>query len=91
LSGYAELGETDTEASPKQDILQQLSERQLDVLIKVAQGKSNKVVANELHIAEGTVKAHLSACYRALNVDNRTEAVYITASLGLVPEFEAKT
>lgn len=91
LAGYAEPGEAEEETSQKQEILQQLSERQLDVLIKVAQGKSNKVVAHELHIAEGTVKAHLSACYRALNVDNRTEAVYITASLGLVPEFEAKT
>lgn len=82
--------ETKSEDEPAQHlkVLQQLSERQLDVLIKVAQGKSNKVVARELHIAEGTVKAHLSACYRVLNVDNRTEAVYITASLGLVPEVE---
>jgi DNA-binding NarL/FixJ family response regulator len=60
-----------------------LSERQVDVLRKAVQGKANKVIARELAISEGTVKAHLSAAFRALGVHNRTEAVYAAARCGL--------
>ncbi len=60
-----------------------LSDRQRQVLMKVVQGKSNKVVAYEMNISEGTVKAHLSAAFRALGVHNRTEAVFVAAKLGL--------
>jgi len=79
---------SEDENHQRQAILSQLSQRQQSVLIKAAQGKPNKVIAQELFIAEGTVKAHLSACYRVLGVDNRTEAVYATASLGLVPSVD---
>lgn len=67
------------------EMFSQLSKKQRDVLTKAAQGKSNKIIARELHIAEGTVKAHLSACYHILGVNNRTEAVYAIASI-LLPE-----
>lgn len=60
-----------------------LSERQIEVLRKAVQGKANKVIARELTISEGTVKAHLSAAFRALGVHNRTEAVYAAARCGL--------
>lgn len=60
-----------------------LSDRQVEVLRKAVQGKANKVIARELGISEGTVKAHLSAAFRALGVRNRTEAVYAAARCGL--------
>lgn len=60
-----------------------LTERQMDVLRCVIQGKPNKVIARELDISEGTVKAHLSAVMQALGAHNRTEAVYAAAKLGL--------
>jgi DNA-binding NarL/FixJ family response regulator len=60
-----------------------LSGRQLDVLRKAVEGKANKVIARELGISEGTVKAHLAAAFRALGVRNRTEAVYVAARSGL--------
>ncbi len=62
-----------------------LSGRQADVLFKAIQGKPNKIIARELNIAEGTVKAHLSAAYKSLRVRNRTEAVYAAVKLGLKP------
>jgi DNA-binding NarL/FixJ family response regulator len=62
-----------------------LSERQTDVLMKAIQGKPNKVIAREMNIAEGTVKTHLSAAFKALGVHNRTEAVFAAAKLGLKP------
>lgn len=52
-----------------------LTARQWDVLRLLAQGKSNKVIARELGITEGTVKVHLLAVFRALDVRNRTAAV----------------
>lgn len=64
---------------------EQLSERQTAVLLRAIQGQANKVIAAELGIAEGTVKTHLSAAFRILNVNNRTEAVFAAAKLGLKP------
>lgn len=52
-----------------------LSPRQLQVLNCLARGLPNKLIAREMALSEGTVKAHLLAIYRALNVRNRTEAV----------------
>jgi DNA-binding NarL/FixJ family response regulator len=52
-----------------------LTDRQMDVLKKLAMGKPNKVIARDLGISEGTVKIHLAAIFRALHVRNRLEAV----------------
>lgn len=60
-----------------------LTDRQLEILMKAVQGKPNKVIARETNLAEGTVKAHLSAAFRMINVSNRTEAVFKAAQLGL--------
>ena len=60
-----------------------ISGRQLDVLLKAVKGKPNKIICEELKIAEGTVKAHLSSAYKILGVRNRTEAVFAVARLGL--------
>ena len=60
-----------------------LTPRQADVLRCVIQGKPNKIIARELDISEGTVKAHLSSVMHALGAHNRTEAVYAAAKLGL--------
>jgi len=66
-------------------IAEQLSERQTSVLLRAIQGQANKVIAAELGIAEGTVKTHLSAAFKILGVNNRTEAVFAAAKLGLRP------
>ena len=58
-----------------------LTERQVDVLRLLSQGKPNKLIARDLGISEGTVKIHLAAIYRALNVRNRTEAVVASRKL----------
>ncbi len=63
--------------------LSNLSARQIEVLKKAIMGKANKVIARELDLSEGTVKAHMSAAYRALGVKNRSEAVFTAARYGL--------
>jgi DNA-binding NarL/FixJ family response regulator len=60
-----------------------LSERQAQVLALLVQGKSNKSIARDLQLAEQTVKAHISAALRALNVENRTQAAIAVTQLGL--------
>jgi DNA-binding NarL/FixJ family response regulator len=60
-----------------------LTPRQVEVLRCVIRGKSNKAIARELEVSEGTVKAHLSAVFLALGAHNRTEAVFAAAKLGL--------
>ncbi|MEX0961160.1 MAG: LuxR C-terminal-related transcriptional regulator [Burkholderiales bacterium] len=52
-----------------------LTERQCEVLALAAQGKTNQAIARQLGIAEGTVKLHMNAIFRALNVTNRSEAI----------------
>jgi DNA-binding NarL/FixJ family response regulator len=60
-----------------------LTQRQLDVLRLLAQGKSNKLICRELGLAERTVKAHVTAVFRALKVTSRTQAALAAARLGL--------
>jgi DNA-binding NarL/FixJ family response regulator len=60
-----------------------LTERQSQVLALLVQGKSNKLICRALDLAEGTVKIHITAILRALNVSNRTEAVVAVSRLGL--------
>jgi DNA-binding NarL/FixJ family response regulator len=64
-----------------------LSERQIAVLQGLLQGKSNKVIARDLMIAEGTVKAHLWSIYQALGVSSRLQAMAKAHELHLVERF----
>jgi DNA-binding NarL/FixJ family response regulator len=59
-----------------------LTERQLDVLSLMMQGKSNKRISRALDLAEPTVKNHVTAILKALNVTNRTEAVIAVTKMG---------
>jgi DNA-binding NarL/FixJ family response regulator len=70
-----------TPASLEERLRKLLTERQIDVLRLLSQGKPNKVIARDLGISEGTVKIHLAAIFRALNVRNRVEAVVASRRL----------
>jgi DNA-binding NarL/FixJ family response regulator len=59
-----------------------LTGRQLDVLALMMQGKSNKAICRALDLAEPTVKNHVTAILKVLNVTNRTEAVIAVNELG---------
>jgi len=68
-------------ASMRENLHNVLTERQVEVLELLSQGKPNKLIARALGINEGTVKIHLAAIFRALNASNRTEAVIKARSL----------
>jgi DNA-binding NarL/FixJ family response regulator len=63
-----------------------LTERQMEVLALMMQGKSNKAICRVLDLAEPTVKIHVSAILKALKVANRTEAVIAAGALGFGPQ-----
>ena len=60
-----------------------LTEREIDVLRRVAAGKSNKVIAAELDISEGTVKTHMKSILPKLDASDRTHAVMIALKRGI--------
>ena len=60
-----------------------LTPTQLKVLLAVLDGQLNKQIAHGLGIAEATVKAHMTAIMRKLDVKNRTQAALVARSLGL--------
>jgi len=61
-----------------------LSDREIDVLKLMAQGKSNKEIGSALFISEGTVKSHVKGIFAKMNVISRTEAVATATRRGLI-------
>ena len=61
-----------------------LSPRQVAVLQELAKGLSNKQIANELDIAEPTVKMHISALLRALGAQNRVQILIKATQKGFI-------
>jgi len=60
-----------------------ITPRQADVLALLVAGKSNKQICRELDLAEGTVKNHVAAVFKALNVTTRVQAVIAAGKLGI--------
>jgi len=61
-----------------------LTPREIEVLRRVAAGKSNKVIAAELDISENTVKAHMQSILPKLDASDRTHAVIIALKRGIL-------
>ncbi len=67
----------------------ELTPQQFRVLMMVAEGLLNKQIAFELDISEATVKAHMTAIFRKLGINNRTQAVLLTQRLAVeAPEHD---
>ena len=65
--------------------IEDLTDQQLRVLKQLQEGRLNKQIAYDLEISEATVKAHVTAVFRKLNVMNRTQAVILTNKLHVDP------
>jgi len=68
---------------PAKDILSSLTPREREILSYLAKGGSNKAIARELDISDGTVKLHVKAILRKLNVGSRVAAAVIAVEYGL--------
>lgn len=71
--------------SPNNNLIEPLSQRELEVLHLIALGETNLEIARRLIVARGTIKAHAASIYRKLDVTNRTEAVARARQLGILP------
>lgn len=61
------------EEQPSDELLLQLTKREIEILFLLKQGYSNAKIGENLHIAEGTVKKHVSNILGKLNLANRVE------------------
>jgi DNA-binding NarL/FixJ family response regulator len=64
--------------------MEQLSEREIVILKRVARGISNKAIAAELHVTERTIKGHVSSILSKLGANDRTHAVTIAVRRGFI-------
>jgi DNA-binding NarL/FixJ family response regulator len=69
-------------ASP--ELIDPLSERELDILKELAKGSTNREIAFKLHLAEGTVKNYVTTILQKLGVQDRTRAALRARELGLL-------
>ncbi|MGI5244357.1 response regulator [Dactylosporangium sp. CA-139066] len=82
VARFAQLPEADAPPRP-QPLVVPLSDRELDVLRLVADGRTNREIAAELFLAEGTVKNHVTNVLAKLNARDRTQAALRARALGL--------
>ncbi|MCB9232938.1 MAG: tetratricopeptide repeat protein [Bacteroidia bacterium] len=66
------------------NLLDPLSDREMDVLKQIGSGKTNKQIAEEIFVSENTVKFHLKNIYLKLDVQNRTEALAKAGAMKLI-------
>jgi len=63
----------------------ELTPRETEILSHLAEGQSNKLIANQLGISDGTVKLHVKAILRKLGVHSRVEAAVLAVENGMTP------
>jgi RNA polymerase sigma factor (sigma-70 family) len=72
------------ESRPTSDALDELTEREREVLAHIAQGLSNGEIAERLVLTEGTVKTHIKRIFMKLSLRDRAQAVIFAYDVGLV-------
>jgi DNA-binding NarL/FixJ family response regulator len=63
---------------------QELSDRELEVLLLMAKGMNNRQISNTLNVVESTVRFHGNNIFGKLNVGDRTQAVVVAVNRGIV-------
>lgn len=62
-----------------------LTNREIEVLLLIDKGMTNRQIASSLHLSTNTIKSHSLSIYRKLNVENRTQAAMIARRKGFIP------
>jgi DNA-binding NarL/FixJ family response regulator len=87
-SGPVSLTANATVGSHEQ--LARLTDREREVLVLMAQGRSNAEIARELFLGEATVKTHVSNCFAKLHLRDRVQAVVLAYETGLIRPAESR-
>ncbi len=82
INEYARLAQT--APSPAQPLKNPLSEREVEILRLIADGRSNRTIADALHHTEGTVKQYVKAITTKLGARDRTHAAILGRELGVI-------
>lgn len=85
LSQALSLAHSSVRPEDNDEQLKELTDRQKEIALSIAEGKSNKQVAEECGIAEQTVKSHLTQIFNKLNVTDRIGLVIYLKQLNLLP------
>jgi LuxR family maltose regulon positive regulatory protein len=85
LDAFSITTQADSPNHQPAGLIEPLSDRELEVLRIISEGKTNQEIARQLVVAPGTIKAHTASIYRKLDVANRTEAVAQARQLGILP------
>jgi len=85
IQGDTCFGDYDCDANENttDNICSKLTNRQIEVLIHLCEGKPNKLIARQLSMSENTVRVHVSAILNTLGATNRTEAILIAQREGI--------
>jgi DNA-binding NarL/FixJ family response regulator len=75
---------TEAHRSPASDVLDQLSDREREVVVAIGQGKSNAQIGADLYMSVATVKAHVSRLLTKLGLNNRVQVALLAHDAGLV-------
>ncbi|MBE7941914.1 MULTISPECIES: response regulator [Ramlibacter] len=80
LAVEAAMQQNDAQAAERRARLDSLTEREREVMLRVAAGKLNKVIADELHVAVRTVEVHRARVYAKLGVRSAAEVATLLAA-----------
>jgi LuxR family maltose regulon positive regulatory protein len=83
--GEPEKADPSEPLAPESELIEPLSEREIEVLQLISKGLTNQVIATRLYLSLNTVKAHTRNIYGKLGVNNRTQAVARARALGILP------
>jgi DNA-binding NarL/FixJ family response regulator len=84
LAEFTRLEEQAAPSPQAAGLIEQLSDRELEILRQIAAGDSNKEIAARLYITEGTVKNHVTNILGKLGVRDRTQAALRAREIGLI-------
>jgi DNA-binding NarL/FixJ family response regulator len=84
IDRFTDVAAGPTHAAATDDALSELTEREREVFRLVAAGRSNKEIAGELFVSEGTVKVHVSRLLTKLGLRDRVQAVVLAYEAGIV-------
>ena len=79
----ARMVQGDTNITDEEGPFSELTPREMEILCLLAEGQSNKLIARNLGISDGTVKLHVKAILRKLGIHSRVEAAVIAVEQGL--------